>query len=189
MERSIQNHILVHFWSTNAKKWWAKVSVLTHLISLDWHCSLGLKFETLGIKVSLSFSNMRHWISKSLSPFWIWDFKYWSLRLGLEIPILVSLVSGPKVEIQKSKMWQNYTDCDNKRQTVIKCNKLWKNVTIYQKGTPAFLYYSILYTREWRDQFFGTRPRPRNRTIEFLVRDRDREIGLLKFLYETETEK
>ena len=156
MERSIQNHILVHFWSTNAKKWWAKVSVLTHLISLDWHCSLGLKFETLGIKVSLSFSNMRHWISKSLSRFRIWDFKYWSLSLGLELPILVSLLSGPKFQIQNSKMWQNYTDCDNERQTVIKCDNMWQNVTncdkMCQNTKRAHQNYSSNEPPQWDRQ-------------------------------------
>ena len=70
MESSLQNHILVHFWSTNAQKWWAKVSVLTPLISLDWNYSLSLKVVTLGIKVSVSSQ--------------ILDFRYKSLSLEFE---------------------------------------------------------------------------------------------------------
>ena len=118
--------------------------------------SLGLKFETLGIKVSLSFSNMRHWISKSLSRFRIWDFKYWSLSLGLELPILFSLLSGPKIQIQNSKMCQNYTDCDNERQTVIKCDNMWQNVTncdkMCQNTKRAHQNYSSNEPPQWDRQ-------------------------------------
>ena len=41
------------------------------------------------------------------------------------------------------------------------------------------------YSRVGRDQFFGTRPRPRNQTYRKSLRDRDQEIKDAKFLYET----
>ena len=68
-----------------------KIMILTRLISLDWNYSLSLKFETLGIKVSVSVSNLRLWISNSRS--WIWDFGYKSLSLEfktLEIAVSAS---------------------------------------------------------------------------------------------------
>ena len=47
------------------------------------------------------------------------------------------------------------------------------------------VYTVILLTRVGRDQFFGTRPRPRNKTYQNSLRDRDREKVDADFLNET----
>ena len=106
-----------------------RVSVLTPLISLDWHCSLGLKFETFGIKVSLSVSNIRHCILNNQS---------WS-RYSL---------------VQKSK--SKSPKCDKIIQTVTTKGKLWLNVTtcdkMYQNTKRAHRNYSSNEPPEWTGQ-------------------------------------
>ena len=109
--------------------------------------------------------------------------------LKVEVQKSKTKSSSQNVQIQKSKseiqvkklkseiqvQIQNVTKLDRLWPQKANCNKLYQNVTTCGKMCKN-TKKAHQHCREWQDQLFGTRLRPRNRPIKSFVRDRDREI-------------